>query len=222
MSEIMENEIKNLKKMVSEISTKVEENLNNSIAALNDSNSDLANQVISSDIEIDSIEIHIEEQCHKILALYQPVAIDLRYIIAVLKINNDLERIGDLACNISKVVILLSENSKISISDEISKMGSIVSKMLNDSLDALFNKNVETAIAVQKMDDKVDSINHDMHNLIQAKISNDSKDPVSLMKLLSVSRYLERIADHCTNISEDVEYFIDGQITRHHLNQNDN
>ena len=101
-------------------------------------------------------------------------------------------------------------------------MGSIVSKILNDSLDALFNKNVETAIAVQKMDDKVDSINHDMHNLIQNKISNASKDHVYLMKLLSVSRYLERIADHCTNISEDVEYFIDGQITRHHLNQKDN
>jgi len=217
MSEIMEHEINKLKKMVSQISTKVEESLNLSIKALMNSDSILANNIIDSDHEIDSIEIDIEEECLKILALHQPVAIDLRYIISILKINNDLERIGDLSTNISRVVILLSESSKIDIPDEINIMSDIVSKMLKNSLDALFNKKLDLAISVQKMDDKVDDINSKMHNLIQNKISNDSHDSIQLMKLLSISRYLERTADHCTNIAEDVEYLINGEITRHHL-----
>tara|TARA_B100002052_G_scaffold38927_1_gene31024 strand:- start:3552 stop:4211 length:660 start_codon:yes stop_codon:yes gene_type:complete len=217
MSEIMEHEINKLKKMVSQISTKVEESLNLSIKALMNSDSILANNIIDSDHEIDSIEIDIEEECLKILALHQPVAIDLRYIISILKINNDLERIGDLSTNISRVVILLSESSKIDIPDEINIMSDIVSKMLKNSLDALFNKKLDLAISVQKMDDKVDDINSKMNNLIQNKISNDSHDSIQLMKLLSISRYLERTADHCTNIAEDVEYLINGEITRHHL-----
>ncbi|MAQ43854.1 MAG: phosphate transport system regulatory protein PhoU [Candidatus Marinimicrobia bacterium] len=213
----MEHEINKLKKMVSQISTKVEESLNLSIKALMNSDSILANNIIDSDHEIDSIEIDIEEECLKILALHQPVAIDLRYIISILKINNDLERIGDLSTNISRVVILLSESSKIDIPDEINIMSDIVSKMLKNSLDALFNKKLDLAISVQKMDDKVDDINSKMNNLIQNKISNDSHDSIQLMKLLSISRYLERTADHCTNIAEDVEYLINGEITRHHL-----
>ena len=217
MSIIMEKEIKKLEKLVSNISVKVEENLNEVIKALIDSNVSSAKSIKEKDNEIDLLEIEVEEECLKILALHQPVAIDLRYIIAVLKINNDLERIGDLTTNIARVVIVLSKENKVRVPDTIPQMTDIVLKMFKKSLDSLFSKNLKLASKVQSYDDEVDQLNADMYKMVQNAINDGSGSISQLFPLLSVSRYLERIADHATNIAEDVEYLIEGRITRHNL-----
>tara|TARA_Y100000994_G_scaffold249435_1_gene261097 strand:- start:45 stop:713 length:669 start_codon:yes stop_codon:yes gene_type:complete len=221
MEGILQKELKNLGNMVSNISIKVEENLNKAIIAFIENDFEQAKAIKNNDAEIDKLEILIEEECLKILALHQPVAIDLRYIISVLKINNDLERIGDLTSNIAEIVIYLSDKSRHPISDTIPKMTEVVSSMLKESLDAFFNKDLKLAQAVQKKDDEVDDMHSSIFTSIKKSLKNSSDNIDGLMPILSVSRYLERIADHCTNISEDVEYFIQGDITRHHyLNNN--
>ena len=216
MAEILDRELKKLKKMVSTISMNVEESMNKAIGSFIKYDSKLAKEVIEFDSTIDNLEIEIEEECLKILALHQPVAIDLRYIISIMKINNDLERIGDLATNIAHLVIMLEDKKRIDVHDIIPEMTDIVSRMLKNSLDALFNKDVDLAIKVQKTDDDVDILHSKMFSYISERIKIDNDLFDSLMPMLSASRCLERIADHCTNIAEDVEYFISGEITRHH------
>ena len=218
MAEILDRELKKLKKMVSTISMNVEESMNKAIGSFIKHDSKLAKEVIEFDSTIDNLEIEIEEECLKILALHQPVAIDLRYIISIMKINNDLERIGDLATNIAHLVIMLEDKKRIDVHDIIPEMTDIVSRMLKNSLDALFNKDVDLAIKVQKTDDDVDILHSKMFSYISERIKIDNDLFDSLMPMLSASRCLERIADHCTNIAEDVEYFISGEITRHHHN----
>lgn len=217
MSKILQKEIKKLETLVSTVSTKVEENLNLSIKSLMDNDAELAKKTVMNDTEIDSLEIEVEEECLKILALHQPVAIDLRYIISVLKINNDLERIGDLGANIAEVSLLLSEKRQIVIPGQIPNMTKIVLKMLKNCLDALFEKDVKIAKLVQESDDIVDNYHSEMYKIVQKAFKENSNDIEQLFSILSVSRYLERIADHCTNIAEDVEYLIEGRITRHNL-----
>ena len=216
MAEILDRELQKLKKMVSTISMNVEESMNKAIGSFIKHDSKFAKEVIEFDTKIDSLEIEIEEECLKILALHQPVAVDLRYIISIMKINNDLERIGDLATNIAHLVIMLEDKKRVDVPDIIPEMTDIVSCMLKNSLDALFNKDVDLAISVQKTDDDVDILHSKMFSHISERIKIDSDLFDSLMPMLSASRCLERIADHCTNIAEDVEYFISGEITRHH------
>ncbi len=215
MSEIMEKELNKLEKMISIVSTKVEENMNKAIESYINMDLDTCQEIIKNDDLIDRMEIEIEEECLKILALHQPVAIDLRYIIAILKINNDLERIGDLTSNICRVVTFLADKKRVNVSKEIPKMTKIVSEMLNNSLNALFNKDVNLAQSVSTSDDVVDELNAAMYQIVRSKISDNSELVDQMMPQLSVSRYLERIADHCTNIAEDVEYYINGEIVRH-------
>ncbi len=215
MSEIMEKELNKLEEMISNVSTKVEENMNKAIESYINMDIDTCQEIIKNDDLIDRMEIEIEEECLKILALHQPVAIDLRYIIAILKINNDLERIGDLTSNICKVVTFLADKKRVNVSKEIPKMTKIVSEMLNNSLNALFNKDVNLAQSVSTSDDDVDELNAAMYQIVRSKISDNSELVDQMMPQLSVSRYLERIADHCTNIAEDVEYYINGEIVRH-------
>ena len=217
MANILEKEISSLEKKISTISMKVEENMNNAVNALIKNDTNIAKQVIKDDDAIDNLEIEVEEQCLKILALHQPVAVDLRYIISVLKINNDLERIGDLAGNIADVVIYLGEEKKSEVPPTIPQMAEIVSEMLKQSLDALFKKDINKAIYIQKRDDDVDALHSKMYKYIEDNISNNKNSYMHDIRFLSVSRYLERIADHCTNIAEDVEYYIKGKITRHHF-----
>ena len=216
MAEILDRELQKLKKMVSTISMNVEESMNKAIGSFIKHDSKFAKEVIEFDTKIDSLEIEIEEECLKILALHQPVAVDLRYIISIMKINNDLERIGDLATNIAHLVIMLEDKKRVDVPDIIPEMTDIVSRMLKNSLDALFNKDADLAISVQKTDDDVDILHSKMFSHISERIKIDSDLFDSLMPMLSASRCLERIADHCTNIAEDVEYFISGEITRHH------
>jgi phosphate transport system protein len=175
----------------------------------------LARKIIDEDIQIDRTEVEVEEECLKVLALHQPVAIDLRFIVAVLKINNDLERIGDLAVNIAERSYFLASQPEINVSFDFTEMSNNTEAMLNKSLDALVNLSPALAHEVCISDDVIDNINRQMYLKIQDEIIKHPDRITALIHLLSISRHLERIADHATNIAEDVIYMIEGEIVRH-------
>jgi phosphate transport system protein len=219
MPKHFQREIENLKKKVLGLGAKIETAVHEAIRSIEERDASLAQGIIDDDIQIDDFEVEVEEECLKILALHQPVAIDLRFIVAVLKINNDLERIGDLAVNIAERSVFLASVPEVSESFDFARMSGKTESMLNKSLDALVNMDSELAHEVCIDDDEVDSINRQMYLKIQETIQREPGQIASLIHLLSVSRHLERIADHATNIAEDIIYMIDGKIIRHQSEQ---
>lgn len=215
MAKHLQKEIENLKKRLLSVGARIEDIVLQATTALEERNADSAQKVIDDDIEIDRLEVEVEEDCLKILALHQPVAIDLRFIVAVLKINNDLERIGDLAVNIAERAAFLSGRPKVDISFDFPEMAQQARSMLKRSLDALVNLDSELAHKVCVDDDTIDTMNRQMYLKIQDAILKNPEQISSFVHLLSASRHFERIADHATNIAEDVIYMVDGQIVRH-------
>lgn len=175
----------------------------------------LARAVIAGDGEIDKMEIDIEEECLKILALFQPVAVDLRFIVAVLKINNDLERIGDLAVNIAERSAFLAEQEKIEFPFDVGAMAEKVEKLVTGSMDALVNLDVRLAHWIRAQDDEIDAFNREMYARVKEEIPQKPELIGTMLHVLSIGRHLERIADHATNIAEDVIYLVDADIVRH-------
>jgi phosphate transport system protein len=211
----LQREIERLKKDILHLSAVVEESAQRAVKALEERDGHLAKRVIENDYQIDRMEVEVEEECLKILALYQPVAIDLRYIVAILKINNDLERIGDLAVNIAERAAFLSTKERLDIPFDFSGMARKAQSMLRRSLDALIRMDANLARDVCASDDEVDAMNREMYVQVQKGIRQDPDRLERLIHVLSASRHLERIADHATNIAEDVIYMIEGEIVRH-------
>ncbi len=218
----LEREIEKLKNMILSLGTLVEESVKKAVMSLTMRNSSVALKVIDGDTDIDQIEVDVEEECLKILALHQPVANDLRLIIAILKINNDLERIGDLAVNIAERAVYLATQESVELPFDFNNMAQKAQAMLKGSLDALVEGDTLLARKVCSSDDAVDAMNREMYQLVEKAISNDPKNINSLIHLLSASRYLERVADHATNIAEDVIYMVEGEIVRHIASLPDN
>ena len=215
MTAHMKNEIEKLKKRLLALCAQVEEQLWQAVKSIKESNSDLACEVIDYDSQIDKEEVDIEEECLKILALYQPVAIDLRFIVTALKINNDLERISDLSVNIAERSQFLSNHPPVATPFDFEIMAEKTQMMLRKSIDALVNIDTDLAYEVCAMDDEVDAINRQMYDLVKDCILKQPEHIESFIHLLSVSRHLERIGDHATNIAEDVIYMAEGKIVRH-------
>jgi phosphate transport system protein len=215
MSKHLHREIEKLKKLLLYLSAFVEESAKKAVRALEERDVELASKVIETDEEIDQMEVEVEEECLKILALHQPVAIDLRFIIAVLKINNDLERIGDLAVNIAERAHYLATHEKVLIPFDFEGMADKALAMLRKSLDALVRMNPDLAREVCASDNGVDALNRQMYDQVQEGIRKQPDQLERLIHLLSASRHLERIADLATNIAEDVIYMITGDIIRH-------
>jgi len=211
----LQREIEKLKKMILSLSAVVEESVEKAVRSISERDENLAVQVIESDRQIDKTEVEVEEECLKILALHQPVAIDLRYVIAVIKVNSDLERIGDLAVNIAEQAAYLATQESVEIPFDFGGMSDKARSMLRRSLDALVDMNADQAREVCVADNEVDAINREMYGQVQDGIRKRQDKMASLIRLLEVSRNLERIADHATNIAEDVVYMVDGQIMRH-------
>ena len=211
----MKREIDRLKQMLMSLCEVVEESLRQAVEAIQAQDEALAKMVISRDSEIDQMEVDVEEECLKILALYQPVAIDLRFIITAMKINNDLERIGDLAVNLAERATFLSGGKRSDVPLDFDSMTEKTKAMLRRSLEALVNMDSKLAYEVCAADDEVDEMNHQMFLIVQEQIRQHPDQTDSLIQLLSASRYLERVADHATNIAEDVIYMIEGRIVRH-------
>jgi phosphate transport system protein len=215
MAKHLQREIENLKKQLLALGARIETSVRDATLSIEKRDADMAQKIIANDISIDETEVEIEEDCLKILALHQPVAIDLRFIVAVLKINNDLERIGDLAVNIAERAVFLAGQPRVKVSFDLVEMAHNAQSMLKQSLDALVNHDVKLAHNVCASDDIVDGMNRQMYLKVQEAILKNPEQISSLIHLLSASRHLERIADHTTNIAEDVIYMIDGQIFRH-------
>jgi len=211
----LKKEIEKLKAKILSLSEMVVEDVRCAMKAVANLDVGLARRIVEEDIEIDRFEVEIEEDCLKVLALHQPVAIDLRFIIAVLKINNDLERIADLAVNIAERVEIISDKIKIAPAPRFSEMIEKTQEMMRKSLRALVNMDAALAREVMADDDIVDDINREIYDWVKDKIV-ESPDRITVyITHLSISRYLERIADSTTNIAEDVIYMIEGDIVRH-------
>jgi phosphate transport system protein len=211
----MQKEIEHLKTKLLSLCALVEKSLCLAVQSVKERNRDLAARVIADDIKTDQMEVDVEEECLKILALHQPVAIDLRFIITALKINNDLERIGDLAVNIAERAEFLASQESISAPFDFDAMAEKTQWMLTESLDSLVDMDGKRAFTVLAADDQVDAINREMYKQIEAAVVAHPSWTGRLLHLLSISRHLERVADHTTNIAEDVIYMVEGKIVRH-------
>ena len=208
-------ELENVKKSILALGALVEERVQMALKAIDTNDSDLADKIIKTDYEIDEMEVEIEEECLKVLALHQPVAIDLRFIVAVIKINAELERIGDQAVNIAERVGVTAKSEQLDFYFDYATMGEKAQAMLKMSLDALINLDYDLAFKVVKLDDEVDRIKSEAYDKIKKEIGENPDKIGYLINLFLISRHLERLADHTTNIAEQVVYLIEGEIIRH-------
>ena len=215
MSKHLERDLDHLQRKILGQATLVEEAIHSSIRALQDRDCQLAQRVIDGDSEIDEEENIVEEECLKILALHQPVAVDLRRIASALLINVDLERMADLAEDIAERAQVLAQPPLFPIPERLQRMTDLTTSRVRQSLDAFVHMDSRLARLVCRLDDEVDRYN----NLIIGeiiKIMHAEPDMVEKgLSMFSATRHLERIADHATNIAEDVVYLVEGEIVRH-------
>ncbi len=215
MSKHLQRDVDYLKQQLLLMGGMVEEATDLAINAVIDRRSDLAVQVQAGDDAIDAKELEIEDHCLKMLALHQPVATDLRFIITALKVNNDLERMGDLAKNIAERAAALCEQPPIDGAQDVRRMAERVRWMVHECIDALVERDVDRARRVCLDDREVDEENRHRFAQLQEVMKRDPAYVERAVSLLSVSRHLERIADHATNIAEDVVFLVDGEVIRH-------
>jgi phosphate transport system protein len=215
MSKHLERDLNNLQRDLLALAASVEEAIHKAIRALQERDTQSAQEVIEGDNQIDQEENLIEEECLKILALHQPVAVDLRRIAAALKINNELERMADLAEDIAERALALVKPPHLPIPDKLQRMTDLTTTMVRQSLDAFVNLDARQARRVCRLDDEIDRYNVE---IIEETIKVMQKSPEMVnpgLSLFSATRHLERIADHATNIAEEVVYLVEGEIIRH-------
>ncbi|MEM7309344.1 MAG: phosphate signaling complex protein PhoU [Planctomycetota bacterium] len=215
MTTHLRKDLESLERNLLYLAAQVEQAVRRSLEALLSRRGDLAKAVIEGDREIDRREVELEEECLKILALHQPVATDLRFVTACLKINNDLERVGDLACNIAERARSLNSMRLLPISSRLKDMMELTADMLRDALDAFVRSDADAAREICDRDDLVDRLNREMIEKLLVVMHEETDQVDQAMELISVSKNLERIADHATNIGEDVVYMVEGAIIRH-------
>jgi phosphate transport system protein len=210
----LQRAIEKIKKEILSLGAMVEDRLQKAIYAIKSGDLSLARKIIDTDFQIDEQEIEVEEECLKILALYQPVATDLRFLVAVIKINNDLERIADYASNISQRFISSSHNPD-KFKYDYTSMADQAAKMLKMSLDALVQMDVDMAYQVRDMDKDVNIMRNEAYDSMKKDIQAHPQMVGEIINMYLISRHLERIGDHTTNIAEEVIYLIEGEIVRH-------
>jgi len=219
MSKHWERDLDNLQRHLMALAASVEEAIFKGTRSLQERDPSLAREVVAGDSFIDQEENYIENECLKMLALHQPVAIDLRRIIVALKINTDLERMADLAANIAERALDLAELPRIAVPDKLQGMTDLTTAMVRQSLDAFVMLNAEQARQVIRLDDEVDRYNREIIEALVVHMQQAPEQVPAFLAFFSAVRQLERIADHATNIAEDVVYLIEGEIIRHHLVQ---
>lgn len=210
-----EEELRQIKEKVLRLGGLVEEGIANSIKALVNRDSKLARTVIENDHIINGLEVEIDELCLKVLALRQPAASDLRLITTAIKIITDLERIGDMSVNLSERVLELNEEPPLKPYIDIPRMAEAAQRMLKESLDAFVNGDTELATRVLTEDDFVDDLNRQIFRELLTFMIEEPSTISRAMKVLFISKYLERIADHATNIAEIVVFMVKGKVIRH-------
>jgi phosphate transport system protein len=210
-----DEELATLKEKILLMGSKVEESIRLALKSIVDRDSRLAKKVIQSDRDINDIEIEIDEICHRLLALHQPMAGDMRFITSAMKINSDLERQGDLAVNMAERALTLNEVAPLKPFIDIPRLAGITQEMVKVSLDSLVNRDSKMARSVCERDDEVDNLNDQIIRELISYMLEDRANIKRALDLILVSRYLERIADHATNVAEDVIYMVEGKDIRH-------
>ena len=211
----LQRDLDNLKKDIVHLGSLVQNSTQSVVEFLGTKSEQQLQDVLEYEDRINELEVDIEEHCLKVLALHQPVAIDLRFIIVIMKVNNDLERMGDQAVNISQRVKSLMDGPKLPISLPIDEMTNAVQKMVSLSLEALVSQDPAIARKVVDMDDIVDDLNAQTYDLIRETIQANPSLVNSAMSMATISSNLERIGDLCTNIAEEVIFMVEGQVIRH-------
>jgi len=216
MSKHFQRDMDRLQRQILSLAASVEEAISTAIKSLQHRDAELAEEVVSGDQPIDLLENRIEEECLKIVALHQPVAIDLRQVATVFMLNTDLERMADLAVDIAERALALAKLPAVPIPDRLEQMTELTTSMVRQGLDSFVNMDAGLARQVIRTDDDVDRLNQEIiDELIQMMRKNPERIEAGL-SLFSATRHLERIADHATNIAEDVIYLVEGEIIRHH------
>jgi len=216
-----EMELQNIKDNLIYLGALTEKAIHVAMQSLTDRNTDMANQVIVNDHEIDKLDKDIEEKCIKMLALRQPTAIDLRFITTAIKITGHLERIGDMAVNIAEKVVQLNAEPKLKPYIDLPHMSSIVETMVAKALDSFIRKDLQLAEEVRKIEQEVDDLNEQIFRELLTFMMEDSKSIHRALLIMHVSKNLERIADHAQGIADMVTYMITGENVRH-LSQDTN
>ena len=216
MERHFDEELKDLKQKLLRMADIAQEMIGLAVKLLCDRDENLAPQVFSFEEKVNYMEIEIEEDVLRLLALRQPAARDLRLLTAILKINNDLERVADQACNISETALYLLKEPPFKPAVDIPRIASLARTMVKKSLEAFVNQNAALAKEVCRDDDEVDRLNDKIFRELLAAMTSDTKTITRAVDLMLVSRNLERIADHATNISEDVIFIVEGKNIKHH------
>jgi phosphate transport system protein len=211
-----QKQLDELKKNLLRMAGLVEEAIGNAVQSLVKRDSDLAKKTFEGEDRINGMEIEIDDKCLKLLALRQPMAVDLRFITSAMKINTDLERMGDQAVNIAERAISLNQEPQLKPYIDIPRMAEITQSMVKDVLDAFINSDSKLARSVCERDDLVDGLNDQVFRELITFMMSDPQTITRAVHLMIVCRCLERIADHATNIAEDVIFMLDARVIKHH------
>ena len=217
MERRFDEELKQLKDRLLTMAGLAEQAVGKSVKALVDRDPKLAASLREDDAAINRLEVEIEETCLSLMARYQPEAKDLRFIAMIFKIVNDLERVGDQAVNISEQTVNLLKEPLLKPLIDIPKMAVLAQQMLKDALDAFVNQNANLAREVCRRDDEVDRLNDQIYHELMGYMTQDAKTITRAIDLILIGRHLERVADHATNIAEDVYYLVKGSTIKHRL-----
>jgi phosphate transport system protein len=212
---IFDDELRSLKEKILKVGSLVETAINDSIRSLVERDSDLARKVIKNDHEINALDVEIDEECTRLIALRQPKARDLRFIITTMKITTDLERMGDLAVNIAERAIELNEEPQLKPYIDIPRMAEIAQDMVRNALDAFVRGCTDLPYEIIKREEEVDDLTEQVFNELLIFMMRDPETVTRATRITYIAKYLERIADHATNITEMVLYLCHGKMVRH-------
>ena len=215
MERHFERELHRVREQLLEMGGRVEEMIGKAADALIERDAELCREVVDEDREVDRMELAIDEACYSLMVRHQPTAGDLRFLIAVMKIVTDLERIGDSTVNICQSVEQLNQEPPLKPYVDLPRMSKRTARMVRDALDALVRRDAAQATRVTEADDEVDSLYRQVFGELMSFMTEDPKTTRRAVHLLLVARNLERIADHATNIAEDVIYYVEGRDVRH-------
>ena len=215
MERLLDEHIEKLKRRVVKMCSLVDEQVQSAIKSVQDENLELAKEVIEKDNKVDKYDNKIDKICQKIFALTQPVAMDLRLIMSSLTINNNLERIGDIATNIAEYITIIKKKPAFYNKSKLEEMFVVAQKMLKDSIDSYITGNENLARSVIDSDNHLDKLNFENHKIF-IDVMKENKDNIEpAVALLVMSRQVERLGDHCTNIAEDVFFIVEAHLVKH-------
>jgi phosphate transport system protein len=219
MERFFDEELKNLKEKLLRMAGLVEESIELAIEALKDQNEEPARQVLCHETEINTLDVEVDETCLRLMALRQPMAGDLRFITSAMKITSELERMGDLAVNVAEQALILAKLPRLKPLIDIPRMARMAQAMVRDSINAFINRDEALARSVCERDDEVDDLDEQIFRELLTYMMEDPASIKRAVALILVSRNIERMADHATNVGEDVIYLAKGKTIKHHVDR---